>query len=270
MPQRPLRILITSFEPFAGRATNNSEAIAGELRANPALLGGDLELLFCALPVVYDQAATVAMDCVERYKPDAVVSLGEADCRLRLETAASNRDDSPDLPDNAGQVRVDHRIVPSGPERVGFRFPVEAMYRALGEESSRLEVSSSPGSFVCNNVAYHMTLGLAPRGVPYAFIHVPSGECEAPIRDPQANARAIALMLQGAVARLRSPDWATARITMPATRDEAAALLQSLKASGADGRAIQFATRLFSHFEMKGQDHESRRPAQGNSRLLRS
>lgn len=248
MSRPPLHVLITSFEPFAGRRSNNSGAIAEALRLKHGILGAGVELSFCTLPVVYDEAAEVAMRCVEHRRPDIVVSLGEADCGLRLETAATNLDDSPDLPDNAGQVRVAHRIVDSGPERVGFLFPVQALYLALKDAPSRIEVSSSPGSYVCNNLAYHLALRLGARGIPFTFIHVPSGGCPAPIRDPLANAAAIGRMLRGAVTEIQSPAWLNARSAMPATRGQAVALLQSLRASGADDRELRFATELISRF----------------------
>src|SRR5579885_813003 len=85
-------ILLTGFEPFGGRARNNSYEIAKRLKADPGLLGQGIGVEICELPVVYDRAAAVAQACFEKLsqRPDFVVSMGEGGCDIRLETAATN------------------------------------------------------------------------------------------------------------------------------------------------------------------------------------
>src|SRR4051794_15162016 len=69
-------VLITAFEPFAGRKINLSYEVAKRVQIE----GVDIEL--CLLPVVYDRAAEVAEACYEsilakRAKPAFVLSMGE-------------------------------------------------------------------------------------------------------------------------------------------------------------------------------------------------
>ncbi len=199
---RAYRILITSFEPFAGRARNNSQAVAEEMQKIGAALGTGVELAFCRLPVLYDQAARQALSCVDQLQPDAVVSLGEASCHIRLETGASNLDDTPDLSDNAGQTRIASEIVPGGPARIGFHFPLETMYCARKPGAEMLELSHSAGAFVCNNLSYHLGLALQAREIPFTFIHVPNSFCAPAIRDPYGNAQTILALLRAALPEL--------------------------------------------------------------------
>jgi pyrrolidone-carboxylate peptidase len=198
LAQASFTVLLTSFDPFGGSQANNTQPIVGVLTQMASTLGTDVVLKTCNLPVVYDQAADVAMDCVEKIKPDAVVSFGEAACSIRIETAATNLDRSPGFPDNAGQVRNGNKIVSGGVERSPFDFPVPDMYCALGGQASSVVVSASPGAFVCNNTAYHLSLDLEAKGIPFTFIHVPNSKCNPSQVDPQANAGLIAPMLRAA------------------------------------------------------------------------
>src|SRR4051812_45623816 len=148
--------MLTGFEPFDGRAKNNSWEIASAVAAAKRELGNDVVVSTCLIPVVYDSAAHAAESCfaAEAVKPDVVISLGEAGCQLRMETAAHNVDDTPGFPDNAGNIRTSSPIEPGGPAHVGFNLPVPEMYCALSSAKKKdTEVSATPGGFVCNNTA---------------------------------------------------------------------------------------------------------------------
>ena len=238
--------MLTSFDPFGGSAENNTQAIAEQLRAT-GLLGDGVSVQVCNLPVVYDQASRRAHECMAEGKPDLVVSFGEAGCELVIETAASNRD-SASSPDNAGQFRHGTEIVPGGPSRTGFNFPVQAMYCALGQKTERAVVSSSPGSFVCNNTAYHLSEDLRAQEIPFTFIHVPNSRCSAESKSPERNAATIARMLRAAIAEMSAPARAQmpwphpdTGMFLPATRDEAVLMkkaLQTLQAPDCEKRFI--------------------------------
>lgn len=200
------RIVVTAFEPFGGRAVNNSARIAEALRTSAAL-PPDLDVTVCLLPVVYDVAAARARECIDALDgpPERVVSLGEAGCQLRLETAAHNRDDTPGFADNAGNVRTGHTIVPGGPASIGFDLPVQDLYCALPPEDRQdLDISKTPGGFVCNNTAYLLATHFRGTGIRYAFVHVPASDfCGAEAADPTANAARLARMLGHVEARER-------------------------------------------------------------------
>jgi pyroglutamyl-peptidase len=237
------RILLTSFDPFGGSGANNSQPIAQLLQQHPEWIGSALQVQVCNLPVVYDQGAAKAMTCINQFKPDVVVSFGEADCSLRIETAATNLDDTPGYPDNAGLVREGSEIVAGGPERSAFQFPVQAMYCGLDSNSAPVQVSETPGAFVCNNVAYHLSQSLEAKKIPFTFIHVPNSECSAGEKDPTRNAKTVAQMLRGALTEIDKSNAKTLGF-MPATADQADALLQTYKTQKAPACEVKFASEL--------------------------
>lgn len=206
------RILVSAFDPFAGRQENRSRVVLEELAR--ALEGTTIEVMPCVLPVVYDRAAEALQDCLARSGPvDFVLGLGEGGCALTLETAAQNLDDTPGMADNAGQIRRDSPILRDAPSALGFYFPVERLYCGLPSEvRDRVELSRSPGAFVCNNTAYRMTHALG-EDLPFAFIHVPPAHCARPA------GREVALALAQAIAQPLFFEWIPQRL--PSNRAEA-------------------------------------------------
>lgn len=247
------RVLLTSFDPFGGSAANNSQPIAQLLQQHPEWMGANLQVQVCNLPVIYDQGAARAMDCVNQFKPDIVVSMGEAACSLQIETAATNLDDTPGSPDNAGLIREGTEIISGGPARSPFQFPVQAMYCGLDSMSAPVVVSESPGAFVCNNVAYHLSQSLVSQSlanpsigskpIPFTFIHVPNSECSAKQKDPVRNAKTIAQMLKSAIVQINQSDVQTLGF-MPTTETQANALAQTYKSGHAPACEVNFASQL--------------------------
>ncbi len=198
--QKPFRLLITSFDPFHGASTNNTQAIAAQLKnILPNKLGAPIEIRICNLSVVYDVAAHQAMQCVDDFQPDAVVSMGEAYCTVRLETAATNWDNDT-WADNAGQIRSGSVIIPGGPQRSGFVFPVSDLFCTFQPANPpNTVISHDPGGFVCNNTAYHLSETLKKLHIVFTFIHVPNAQCPAKQADSTTNAQTIATMLVPAI-----------------------------------------------------------------------
>jgi pyrrolidone-carboxylate peptidase len=186
------RILVSAFDPFAGRQENRSRVVLEELAR--ALVSTDIEVIPCILPVVYDRATEALQDCLAASGPvDFVLGLGEGGCTLTLETAAQNRDATPGMADNAGEIRRDSPILRGGADSLGLFFPVERLYCGLPNEwRDRVALSRSPGAFVCNNTAYRMTHALG-MDVPFTFIHVPPAHCTQPAGRPEAQALAEAI-----------------------------------------------------------------------------
>lgn len=191
------KILISAFEPFAGRKVNMSELVAEELKSYMQPTGLDIEIVI--LPVVYDLAATKFINHIEkmRVKPDYVLSLGEAAKKLTLETKAVNLDNSGENADNAGKLRDNEEIIEGGKECFGFTMPMHLLYASVPKQNrGMIEVSSNAGSFVCNNTAYRMLNYFENKLGKYGFIHVPAGvkECKK-FSDPAMNAKIIAEMI---------------------------------------------------------------------------
>lgn len=247
----PYRIVLTSFDPFGLSSKNNSQPIAKRVAQLTSVIGENVQIDICNLPVVYDQAALVAEECIAKHAPNAVISLGEGGCDLRIETAASNWD-SASLPDNAGVVRSGTYILRTGPRRSAFQFPVQAMFCAVDAFPAPVEVSADPGYFVCNNTAYHLSQDLSAQGTPFTFIHVPHSRCSSSERDVEKNAQLIAKMLRGAFNVLRAPSrtpaiWTrpgSTSLKMPANKAEAQTVLMELNSSSAPTCEREFAERL--------------------------
>jgi pyroglutamyl-peptidase len=258
----PYKVMLTSFDPFGGSSANNTQPIVAQLKTMAATIGPNITIETCNLPVVYDVGAQTAMDCFNKIKPDAVISFGEAACNILIETAATNLDNTPGAPDNAGNQRAGTPIVANGPERSGFDFPVEAMFCTLPSDGANVLVSRSPGNFVCNNVAYHMSQNLEPLNIPFTFIHVPSSQCPANVKDPVTNANTIATMLSAAISNLRNaaapaslwPHPPTNSTLMPTSETEAQTLLTSLQSANAPACELDFMNKLIASYQDPNQD----------------
>jgi pyroglutamyl-peptidase len=194
------KILITGFEPFGGRSKNLSFEIARTLALEPGLIAEGVSVSVCVLPVDYDRGAEVARRCFESLgeKPALVLSLGEGDCSMRLETAASNLDDT-SMPDNSGVLRRNRVIDPALPARVGMSLAVDRMYCVRPPSLAPIRASVSPGFYVCNNTAFHLAHFFNARAIPYGFIHVPPADCGT-MSNVRNNARALGVLLSGALA----------------------------------------------------------------------
>src|SRR5437867_961095 len=107
------RLLITGFEPFGGESVNPSSEAARAL-TDTGLAGVVTSCLI--LPVVRFRCIDLAVEAIERQRPDLVVLLGQAGGRAQItpERVAINVDDFRQ-PDNAGHHPVDEPIVPGGP-----------------------------------------------------------------------------------------------------------------------------------------------------------
>jgi pyroglutamyl-peptidase len=251
----PYRILVTSFDPFGLSSKNNSQPIAKRVAQLAAVLGEGVQVDVCNLPVVFDNAAIAAHECVDQHHPNAVISLGEGGCDLQIETSATNWDASM-LPDNAGQSRAGRAILEGGPHQVAFEFPVQAMFCAVDADKPPVTISTHAGAFVCNNTAYHLSQDLSARGIPFTFIHVPHSRCSSPQKDVEKNAQVIAKMLHSAIAELRSPVRATSIwmrpgatvLKMPANRAEAQTIELELQSSHAPACEQKFAHGLVQSY----------------------
>jgi len=140
-----MKTLITYFEPFNKRNTNNSKNIAFELEGiNP-----DLDLL--ELPVIYDECFNSLSNYLRKPNSyDLIISLGESskDSKVRIETQSQNLDDCK-IEDNAAELRKEKRINEEVSDFLIFKNIPKI------EESDLFYYSKSIGNFVCNNLAFH-------------------------------------------------------------------------------------------------------------------
>jgi pyrrolidone-carboxylate peptidase len=170
--------LITSFEPFAGRTENHSQAVMREIENLVLELSHtpdwQFNFFYLDLPVEYDRCFTVLKDAVAAHSKngiqlEGILSIGEGAEEFKIETQANNLDDVSNFPDNSGVVRERKKIIAGLPDdmTIPLRFPVEAF--------QRIRTSNNPGFFVCNHLCARMAyeFGGDPKKPLFGFIHVP-------------------------------------------------------------------------------------------------
>lgn len=165
-----MRILVTGFEPF-GDDTENASIRAVDLLQDRWSEDAEVQLVTGQLPVAFGAAGTVLLELVARYRPDAVLTVGEAGGRSSVtpERVGVNEMRAR-IPDNAGLQPDGDAIFEHGARDREASLDVAALTEAIEAAGVAAEVSEDAGRFVCNYIAY-IAYGLE---VPAAFIHVPA------------------------------------------------------------------------------------------------
>ena len=140
----------------------------------------DHQIVTATLPVVYDKCADALYELLDEYQPDVVLCLGQAVGRegISLEHAAVNVKAS-SSPDNAGVTFSGEKIVEDGAESLPSNLPLKELTGALREVGIPAKISYSAGTYVCNNLFYHLMeyAGEHARRMLCGFVHIPP--CEA-------------------------------------------------------------------------------------------
>jgi pyroglutamyl-peptidase len=166
-------ILLTGFEPFGAYKDNPSAEVAAALDGRA--VGGDV-VRSAILPVHHASAATAVARLLDGPAPRAIVHLGLAGGRARiaLERVAVNVMDF-ETADNAGYRATGEPCVPGGPVAYFSTLPLQAMLETLTAEGVPAYLSSTAGTYLCNQTFYTTRHLLESRGdaVPAGFIHLP-------------------------------------------------------------------------------------------------
>jgi pyroglutamyl-peptidase len=169
-----MKFLVAGFEPFGGSTINPSAQAAQALDGQ--VIGG-ARLAGTVLPVDGQLGPRRMLEALHDCRPDGVVCLGEASERavLSIERVAINLRDYR-IPDNSGRQVVDEPVVPGGPAAYFATLPVRKILQALLEAGIPAELSLSAGTYLCNQVMYHLLHDLAvnERKIPAGFIHLPA------------------------------------------------------------------------------------------------
>ena len=112
-----MKLLVTGFEPFNGATINPSQLILEQLQAPSGVT-----LIKEVLPVEFSGSTKRLQELFEAYKPDVVVSLGQAGNRpeISVERVAINLNNvrssngKTELADNAGEKPIDRPIKADG------------------------------------------------------------------------------------------------------------------------------------------------------------
>jgi pyroglutamyl-peptidase len=159
---RPLRVLVTGFDPWGGRTQNMSGEVA-KMMTRTSITGVSLETLI--LPVEFERAAELASRTIDSFRPDLVIALGESPGmnKLELERYAENKDN-------------DGTIFANGRQRIDTSFNMAELTRRTDAGTDALEVvlNGSPGVFVCNDLFYRLLSKYNGDGPKILFAHLPA------------------------------------------------------------------------------------------------
>ena len=105
-----------------------------------------------------------------------MLCLGEASRRMAIsiERVAINLLDFR-IADNAGDKVTDEPIVPGAPAAYFATLPVREMYNSIRAAGIPCELSTSAGTFLCNQVMFTILHYMARNrlGIPAGFVHLP-------------------------------------------------------------------------------------------------
>ena len=164
------KLLITGFEAFGGESINPSWEAVARL---PETIG-KYSLTKLRLPVVFGEAARIAISTAEEGKFDAVLCIGQAGGRSAItpELVGINLRHAT-IPDNNGNQPKDEPIAEGGSAAYFSTLPVREMSEAIKAVGLPSAVSYSAGAYVCNDLLYSLLSHFDGSGRRAAFIHIP-------------------------------------------------------------------------------------------------
>jgi pyroglutamyl-peptidase len=168
----PPILIVSGFEPFRGERINPSWEIARRLDGE--VIGG-LQIKSVRVPVGCAKAARRITGAIVRYRPRAVIGLGEAGGRpaISLERIAINLADERGALAKCGDPGFTP-VVRGGPDAYFSRLPLHAIIRELDRKEIPASVSLTAGAYACNALMYAALHHLRRKpGIPVGFIHLP-------------------------------------------------------------------------------------------------
>ncbi len=187
-------LLLSGFEPFGGERNNPSWEVASGFDAKSF---DGVRVRALRLPVAHRRAVGEVVAAIRRWRPAAVIGLGQAGGRtaLALERVAVNLLDKSGREGERG--RADERpVVRDGPDAYFSRLPLAAILRALERRAIPAALSLNAGAYICNAVMYAALHELRRRpAMPVGFIHLPYEAAQAVRR--RAPSMSLELMERG-------------------------------------------------------------------------
>ena len=168
----PPILILTGFEPFRGERINPSWEVARGFDGD--VIGG-LQIKSVRVPVGCAKAARRITGAIVRYRPRAVIGLGEAGGRpaISLERIAINLADERGALAKSGDPGITP-VIRGGPDAYFSRLPLAATIRALDKKEIPASVSLSAGVYACNALMYAALHQLRRKpSIPVGFIHLP-------------------------------------------------------------------------------------------------
>ncbi|HTJ59644.1 MAG TPA: hypothetical protein VL333_00480 [Candidatus Saccharimonadales bacterium] len=172
-----MRILLTGFEPFAGRGVNPSWEAAQQLQGASA---GPARIDVLRVPVVWRESVATIVRELDRVPADGLVigGLSFGQPAISVEAIAHAIGDVPWQADSADQVLTAERSDgdDSGPDALLATAPVRAIAQAINAAGIPAHVSWDGGAYVSNATLYGALRHARDRGLelPTTYLHVPA------------------------------------------------------------------------------------------------
>ena len=232
-------LLLSGFAPFGGERSNPSWEVAALLDGREI---GGLVVRTVRLPVNTPRAVRAIAAAIRRFRPRAVLGLGQAGGRaaISLEKVAINLAERRAGRETDGGV-AGTPVLRGGPDALFARLPLRAILRALERRGIPAALSLSAGAYVCNAVMYTTLHTLRERPeVAAGFIHLPYATDQAARHRqvPSMTVEMMAAAVEAAVGVIAQAPAAPARLPRPRARGRARALTSSarLTMTGAEAR----------------------------------
>lgn len=164
------KILITGFEPFGGETINPSwEAV----KSLPEVIS-EYSLTKLLLPVVFGEAASLALKTAEEMNPDFILCIGQAGGRAEVtpELVAINLRHA-SIPDNNENQPKDEPIKAGAPAAYFSTIPARKIADAINAAGVPSKLSYSAGAYVCNDLLYTLLSHYENSNTKVGFIHIP-------------------------------------------------------------------------------------------------
>lgn len=172
-----MRILLTGFDPFAGRGINPSWEAVRQLDGE-VIAGAWVHAI--RIPVVWRASVAAIAEALDREPIDALLIGGLAYGRaaISVEAIAHAIGDVPWQADNAGLALANERSDGdlSGPDALLATAPVRAIAAAINDAGIPAVVSWSGGTYVSNATLYGALRHATDRGLALrtTYLHVPA------------------------------------------------------------------------------------------------
>ena len=167
----PKIVLVTGFEPFGMYSTNPSQVIAETLNGSTL---NDAEIIGIVLPVNFTTSVVRAIEAVELYHPDVVISLG-LNAKAKVIEVEKIGVNIKRYPKDDGSWSFPQRIDTQGPFLRITSLNTHDIARKIRDADIPSKQSFFAGSYICNALFYGV-LGYAKDqnlNTSIGFIHVP-------------------------------------------------------------------------------------------------
>lgn len=171
MKSRP--ILLTGFEPYAGRGINPATEVVHSLDGKDI---GGRPVVGRTIPVVYSGLKKRIRGLARELDPAVCLGLGlwPGEAVIRLERVALNMGDF-EIPDNENEVLREELLNREGPAARVARLPLREILVKLLRAGIPARISGTAGTFLCNAAFYYLLEVLSERdpGALCGFVHLP-------------------------------------------------------------------------------------------------